>query len=77
MTFLIVTSRASSPLSGLAEALGPLQPVQAIDPVRTSKAVKARLRPILLAAREQDAYVHIDMEQSSYKDLTQQIFREV
>jgi RHH-type proline utilization regulon transcriptional repressor/proline dehydrogenase/delta 1-pyrroline-5-carboxylate dehydrogenase len=48
-----------------------------IDPIRTSEAVKARLRPILLAARENDAYVHIDMEQSSYKDLTQQIFREV
>ncbi len=48
-----------------------------IDPVRSSEAVKARLRPILLAARENEAYVHIDMEQSSYKGLTQQIFREV
>jgi len=48
-----------------------------IDPVRSSEAVKARLRPILLAAREHEAYVHVDMEQSSYKGLTQQIFREV
>ena len=48
-----------------------------IDPVRSSEAVKARLRPILQAARENEAYVHIDMEQSSYKGLTQQIFREV
>ncbi len=48
-----------------------------IDPVRSSNAVKARLRPILQAARENDAYVHVDMEQSSYKGLTQQIFREV
>ena len=48
-----------------------------IDPVRSSEAVKARLRPILLAARENESYVHIDMEQASYKGLTQQIFREV
>ena len=48
-----------------------------IDPVRSSEAVKARLRPILLAAREHEAYVHVDMEQSSHKGLTQQIFREV
>lgn len=48
-----------------------------IDPVRSSEAVKARLRPILMAARENEAYVHVDMEQSSYKGLTQQIFREV
>ena len=48
-----------------------------IDPVRSSEAVKGRLRPILRAAREHEAYVHVDMEQSSYKGLTQQIFREV
>ncbi len=48
-----------------------------IDPVRSSNAVKARLRPILQAARDNDAYVHVDMEQASYKGLTQQIFREV
>ncbi|RLS55033.1 MAG: L-glutamate gamma-semialdehyde dehydrogenase [Planctomycetota bacterium] len=48
-----------------------------IDPVRSAEAVKARLRPILTAARENDAYVHVDMEQSAYKGLTQQIFRDV
>ena len=48
-----------------------------IDPVRSANAVKARLRPILQAARDHDAYVHVDMEQASYKGLTQQIFREV
>lgn len=48
-----------------------------IDPVRSSENVKARLRPILRSARAQDAYVHVDMEQWSYKGLTQQIFREI
>lgn len=48
-----------------------------IDPVRSSEAVKARLRPILQSAREHDAYVHIDMEQAAYKGLTHQIFCEV
>jgi RHH-type proline utilization regulon transcriptional repressor/proline dehydrogenase/delta 1-pyrroline-5-carboxylate dehydrogenase len=48
-----------------------------IDPVGTSRAVRARLRPILRAAREQHAFVNVDMEQYSYKDLTLRIFREV
>jgi RHH-type proline utilization regulon transcriptional repressor/proline dehydrogenase/delta 1-pyrroline-5-carboxylate dehydrogenase len=48
-----------------------------IDPEGTSAAVRRRLRPILHAAREQSAFVNIDMEQHSFKDLTLQIFREV
>ncbi len=48
-----------------------------IDPAGTSEAVKRRLRPILRAAREHDAYVHVDMEQRDYKDLTLAIFRDV
>jgi len=48
-----------------------------IDPVGTSAAVKERLRPILRAAQASHAYVHVDMEQYSYKDLTLRIFREV
>lgn len=48
-----------------------------IDPEGTSKAVRHRLRPILQAAREQSAFVNIDMEQYAFKDLTLQIFREV
>src|SRR5262249_1016972 len=48
-----------------------------IDPVGTSNAVKARLRPILQAARDHDAYVHVDMENYSYKDLTLEIFKQV
>jgi RHH-type transcriptional regulator, proline utilization regulon repressor / proline dehydrogenase / delta 1-pyrroline-5-carboxylate dehydrogenase len=48
-----------------------------IDPRGTSEGVKARLRPLLRAAREHDAYVHVDMEQYAYKDLTLEIFKQV
>ena len=50
---------------------------QPIDPAGSSEGVKARLRPILRAAREQDAYVHVDMEHYAYKDLTLEIFQQV
>jgi RHH-type proline utilization regulon transcriptional repressor/proline dehydrogenase/delta 1-pyrroline-5-carboxylate dehydrogenase len=48
-----------------------------IDPEGASQEVRRRLRPILHAAREQSAFVNIDMEQYALKDLTLQIFREV
>ncbi|MEX0700648.1 MAG: L-glutamate gamma-semialdehyde dehydrogenase [Planctomycetales bacterium] len=48
-----------------------------IDPEGTAEGVKARLRPLLRAARKHDAYVHVDMEQYAYKDLTLRIFQEV
>lgn len=48
-----------------------------IDPEGTSKAVKERLRPLLRAAQANQAYVHVDMEQYAFKDLTLQIFREI
>src|SRR5919202_4161741 len=48
-----------------------------IDPEGTARAVLARLRPILRAAREHGAFVNVDMEQYAYKDLTLRIFREV
>jgi RHH-type proline utilization regulon transcriptional repressor/proline dehydrogenase/delta 1-pyrroline-5-carboxylate dehydrogenase len=44
-----------------------------IDPDGTSEAVRRRLRPILHAAREQSAFVNVDMEQYAFKDLTLQI----
>ena len=43
----------------------------------STKAVSARLRPILRAARQHRAFVNFDMEQSAVKDLTLHIFREV
>jgi RHH-type proline utilization regulon transcriptional repressor/proline dehydrogenase/delta 1-pyrroline-5-carboxylate dehydrogenase len=48
-----------------------------IDPDGTSRAVRARLRPVLRMARRHAAFVNVDMEQYAYKDLTYQIFREV
>jgi RHH-type proline utilization regulon transcriptional repressor/proline dehydrogenase/delta 1-pyrroline-5-carboxylate dehydrogenase len=48
-----------------------------IDPEGTSREVRARLRPILRAARENRAFVNFDMEQYSFKDTTLHIFREV
>ena len=48
-----------------------------IDPEGTAERVKARLRPILRAAREHDAFVNIDMEHYAYKDLTLRIFKEI
>lgn len=47
-----------------------------IDPDGTSRAVRARLRPILRAARQHRAFVNIDMEHYDFKDLTIQIFQE-
>jgi RHH-type transcriptional regulator, proline utilization regulon repressor / proline dehydrogenase / delta 1-pyrroline-5-carboxylate dehydrogenase len=48
-----------------------------IDPAGTSAAVKRRLRPLLRSARKHDAYLHVDMEQYAYKDLTLEIFKDV
>jgi RHH-type proline utilization regulon transcriptional repressor/proline dehydrogenase/delta 1-pyrroline-5-carboxylate dehydrogenase len=48
-----------------------------IDPMGSAEGVKARLRPILRAAREHDAYVHVDMEHYAYKELTLEIFKQV
>jgi RHH-type proline utilization regulon transcriptional repressor/proline dehydrogenase/delta 1-pyrroline-5-carboxylate dehydrogenase len=46
-------------------------------PDHTSAVVRERLRPILRAAIKHRAFVNIDMEQSSYKDLTIRIFQEI
>lgn len=48
-----------------------------VDAAGTIKRVTARLRPILVAARERQAHVHFDMEQYEYKALTQEIFRRI
>ena len=46
-----------------------------LDAAATSDRVKSRLRPILRAAREHGAYVHVDMEQYAYKALSLEIFK--
>ncbi|MCS6850923.1 MAG: L-glutamate gamma-semialdehyde dehydrogenase [Gemmataceae bacterium] len=48
-----------------------------IDPTGTSAAVRARLRPLLRAARQQRVFIHIDMEHYAVKDLTLRIFRDL
>ncbi|MCA9093605.1 MAG: proline dehydrogenase family protein, partial [Planctomycetaceae bacterium] len=47
------------------------------DPTGTATEVKHRLRPILTAARELDAYIHVDMENYAVKDLTIEIFQQI
>jgi RHH-type proline utilization regulon transcriptional repressor/proline dehydrogenase/delta 1-pyrroline-5-carboxylate dehydrogenase len=47
-----------------------------LDADRTSGAVREMLTPILRLARKRGAFVNIDMEQYSYKDLTLRIFRD-
>ena len=48
-----------------------------MDPAGSAEGVKAKLRPLLRAARAHDAYVHVDMEHYAYKDLTLEIFKQV
>ena len=48
-----------------------------VDPKGTYAGVCKRLRPLLRTAMEHDAYIHVDMEQYEYKDLTLQIFKDV
>jgi RHH-type proline utilization regulon transcriptional repressor/proline dehydrogenase/delta 1-pyrroline-5-carboxylate dehydrogenase len=58
-------------LSGLYSQFDP------IDPEGTSRAVCARLRPILSLAKKTGAFVNFDMEQYSFKDATLRIFRDI
>jgi RHH-type proline utilization regulon transcriptional repressor/proline dehydrogenase/delta 1-pyrroline-5-carboxylate dehydrogenase len=48
-----------------------------IDPAGTERAVNARLRPILQAAKRHGAFVNFDMEQYAFKDVTLRIFRDI
>lgn len=48
-----------------------------VDARGTRDRVAARLRPILRRAREHHAFVHVDMEQHDFKDLTIEIFQTV
>jgi RHH-type transcriptional regulator, proline utilization regulon repressor / proline dehydrogenase / delta 1-pyrroline-5-carboxylate dehydrogenase len=48
-----------------------------VDPIGTTEVVKKRLRTILRRARKNMAYVHVDMEQYAYKDLTLHIFKDI
>ena len=48
-----------------------------VDTEGTTERVLGRLRPILRLAREQHAFVHVDLEQYHTSQLTQNIFRRV
>ncbi len=48
-----------------------------IHPEATISAVAGRLRPILRTARKLGAYVHVDMEQYSYRALSYDLFQRV
>ena len=48
-----------------------------IHPERSIEEVAARLRPILRTARDLGAYVHVDMEQYTYRALTFELFKRV
>ncbi len=48
-----------------------------IDPAGTTQAVADRLRPILRLARQHGAFVNLDMEQWSFKNLTIHIFKTI
>ncbi|AMV40597.1 L-glutamate gamma-semialdehyde dehydrogenase [Planctomyces sp. SH-PL62] len=58
-------------LSSLTTWFDPISPSATID------RVAARLRPILRAAREAGAYVHVDMEQYDYRALSYDLFESV
>lgn len=47
------------------------------DPEGSYNRVADRLRPILRLAREHDAFINVDMEQFSFKPLTQEIFKRI
>ncbi|HWO74165.1 MAG TPA: proline dehydrogenase family protein, partial [Dehalococcoidia bacterium] len=47
---------------------------QPAAPEAVSEAVRARLLPLLLLARERGAFVNVDMEQYVYKDLVRRVF---
>ncbi|MFQ5410819.1 MAG: proline dehydrogenase family protein, partial [Phycisphaerae bacterium] len=48
-----------------------------IDPDGAIESVQDRLRPILRSARDQGAFINIDMEHYAVKDLTLEIYRRV
>ncbi len=58
-------------LSSLTAHFEPIHAEASID------RAAGRLRPILRAARERGAYVHVDMEQYAYRALTCELFRRV
>jgi RHH-type proline utilization regulon transcriptional repressor/proline dehydrogenase/delta 1-pyrroline-5-carboxylate dehydrogenase len=67
----IPRANISLKLSSLYSQFDPL------DPEGTTRAVTARLRPLLRMARKNGAFINFDMEQSAYKEITLHIFKTI
>ncbi|MGE5596156.1 MAG: proline dehydrogenase family protein, partial [Hyphomicrobiales bacterium] len=67
----VLQPNVSVKLSALTSHFEPAAPAQ------TTEAVKARLLPLLRAARASGVFVNIDMEQYRFKELTHYIYRDV
>ena len=67
----IPRANISLKLSALYSQFDPL------NPGGTADAVLRRLRPLLRIARQNGAFVNLDMEQFTFKDLTIQIFKSI
>lgn len=48
-----------------------------MDPEGTSAAVRARLRPLIRAARKHGVFINVDMEKFEYRDLTLRIIQDL
>ncbi|MHC4696848.1 MAG: L-glutamate gamma-semialdehyde dehydrogenase [Planctomycetota bacterium] len=69
-------SRGPMPPVNLSIKLTGLDPhFDAIDPARAIRTVSERLRPLLRHARQAGAFVNIDMESTSYRELTLELFK--
>lgn len=65
-------------LQNVSVKLSALDPLfDSIDPDKTSERVRARLRKLIRLAREQQVFIHIDMEDYSVRDLTLKIVRDL
>jgi RHH-type proline utilization regulon transcriptional repressor/proline dehydrogenase/delta 1-pyrroline-5-carboxylate dehydrogenase len=70
--------RGALPRTNLSLKLSSLTPrFDALHQPKTGERVLERLRPILREAQRLGAYIHVDMEQYSVKDLTYEIFKQV
>jgi RHH-type proline utilization regulon transcriptional repressor/proline dehydrogenase/delta 1-pyrroline-5-carboxylate dehydrogenase len=75
---LDVVSGRNSPRFNLSVKVSSLfSQCSPVDPVGSAKVVKERLRPILRLAREQGAFICLDMEQYDTKDIILRVFREI
>jgi RHH-type proline utilization regulon transcriptional repressor/proline dehydrogenase/delta 1-pyrroline-5-carboxylate dehydrogenase len=73
----VVSGRNSSRFNLSVKVSSLFSQCSPVDPEGSAKAVKERLRPILRLAREQGAFICLDMEQYDTKDIILRVFREI